>query len=378
MKKIIPSVIFTVAAAAGTILYIKKKFIEKNEIKLIELEEDNQESNNIQDCCPPRTYQSDEDIQENLKEQQDISNIDLSDEEVEENNEQDESIETQENLEQQQDISNIDLPDEEIKENNEQTESIQAQEDLEEQSDDLSVEKTENENLIDNSINDEINNIIDEIIQPQDEDEEVTIEEENQLLNQDNEEIEEAINDDEIDLVPLEDPTDELKIIDENKVEENLIDDIVNSLDEDDQNQQAVSDIEDIIDDEIEEIKEEDMTDEELIEYYSRQYPNISSKKIDLILKQIKLMQESVGPCDSISLLHYAIFDNKEQKDAYKAVAQIEGYEEEAADNENKLNLINVIENNRLALNHSILALASNINEYHGSYRGWAVINKTL
>lgn len=366
MKKIIPSVIFTVAAAAGTILYIKKKFIEKNEIKLIELEEDIPESETGQDYCEKEDI-SIECQPDNNDKQEDISDIDLSADEDEKDNESHD--ETNTDFKQQSAETELHLPEDD-------TEIAPYFE--QQPVDDLSIENTESENFIDNSINDEINNIIDEIIQPQDEDEEVTIEEENQLLNQDKEEIEKAINDDEIDLVPLEDPTDELKVIDENKVEENLIDDIVNSLDEDDQNQQAVSDIEDIIDDEIEGIKEEDMTDEELIEYYSRQYPNISSKKIDLILKQIKLMQESVSPCDSISLLHYAIFDNKEQKDAYKAVAQIEGYEEEATDNENELNLINVIENNRLALNHSILALASNINEYHGSYRGWAVINKTL
>lgn len=358
MKKIIPSVIFTVAAAAGTILYIKKKFIENNEIKLIELEEDIPENNNDQDYCEKDDIstecQPDIDIQENNDEQEDISNMDLSDD----------KDDTNEEFNQQSVEAELHLPEDDT-----ETDPYFEQQ----PADDLSIENTESENFIDNSINDEINNIIDEIIQPQDEDEEITIEEDNQLPNQDKEEIEEAINDNEIDLVPLEAPTDDLKIVDENKAEENLIDDIVNSLDETDQNQQAVDDIEDIIDDEIEEVKEEDMSDEELIEYYSRQYPNISPKKIDLILKQIRLMQESVSPCDSISLLHYAIFDNKEQKEAYKSVAKIEGYEEEECDKENELNLNNIVENNRLALNHSILALASNISEYHGSYRGWAV-----
>ncbi len=413
MKKIIPSLIFTAATVAGTILYIKKKFKEKNEIKLIEIEEKIREDE-------PKQYSSQwnapkDEITEKITEvtntidtivdgfKEEIQSVQKENdmEKETDSTQQEESeiiIESEEPIvaeEKQEEVSDVnpveedlrqeETAEEEIHNNDEQTEEVSsffsdedsAEPEIEEPLPDLQEKQTSEE---DQRINDEINSIIDEIIQPQDQEDEeeitidnIDVQEEVADEEEDTKEIEKVLNDDIPQLNPLEYADDTLKIVNENKRDENLIDDIISSIDEEDQNQQAMNDIEQLVEDEVATVKEEDLTDEELVEKYSQQFQPITAKKIGLILKQVRLMQQSIGDCSGITLLHYVIFDNEEEKNKYAEIAKIEGYEIEEGGNPNELHLINTLENNRLTLNHAILDLARNVGEFNGSYRGWAV-----
>ncbi len=67
-------------------------------------------------------------------------------------------------------------------------------------------------------------------------------------------------------------------------VDENTIDDLISNLEEQKANQQAMDDIEQLIEDEVKSIDESEMSDDELIEKFSKQYPHInSSLKVNLI-----------------------------------------------------------------------------------------------
>ncbi|MDO4378141.1 MAG: hypothetical protein Q4C64_03195 [Erysipelotrichia bacterium] len=459
MKKIIPSLIFTAATVAGTILYIKKKFKEKNEIKLIEIEEESQENDNEQ--FPSQWNATKDEIAEKITEvantigtivdgikeenqltqeknnteetnnvlQEEVPEIKPVDDDIPQEENHNTDVQTEEDIvepeiiieEKQEEIPEVksvddDLPQEENHNTDEQAEEDivepeiiieEKQEEIpevkpvdddlpqeenhntDEQAEEDIVEPEQNEPMFDSQekeiseeeqrINDEINSIIDEIIQPQNQEEDEIIidnidsHKETADKEEDTKEIEKVLNDDISQLNPLEYADDTLKIVDENKREENLIDDIISSIDEEDQNQQAMHDIEQLVEDEVETIKEEDLTDEELVEKYAQQFQPITAKKIDLILKQVRLMQKSIGDCNVITLLHYIIFDNEEEKEKYAEIAKIENYEIEKGAAPNELHLINTLENNRLTLNHAILDLARNVGEFHGSYRGWAV-----
>ena len=492
MKKIIPALIFTAAASAATLMYIKKKLSEKNEIELIELDEKQQLENDeeekdwqtnfdpfvekvsevtntidtivdgfkeelssgsqlfntgeqteipfeespveieIVEITPAQQEENqseevaptDDEVVETFVEIEDPFvnddvdpiNVVITDTGIIEEpivNENDEPVkfdedQTETNEEEmtwdetepqaEQDVTDQTaeietVPTEEVvepikeielqevwpEENEETPVEDQIQEEFESQEyEDTPVEEPVQEEIPSQDqvdaeqqrIVDEINDIINGIIEPMDEEEE-EITEENVTYTPEQQVNEEQNTSDELE--PLEYNEAPLEPLDEEKTAEIVINSIIDSVQEEDQNQQAMDDIEELIEDEVEQVDEEDMTHEELVEKYVHQFETINPRKIDMILTQIDLMRKTVGDCEYITLLHYIRFNSPENKNKYAAIAEVEGYTVEDSENATDLSLVNTLENSRHTLNLSILDLARNANEYNGAYRGWAV-----
>ena len=403
MKKIIPALIFTAAASTATLLYIKKKLTEKNEIKLIEIEE--KQDHNLEEEATNEWATSFDPLIEKVSEvtstidtivdglkeeitskeplidkldqaENDFIDENLLEEIAESNSEQFDSSEVADTIE-----NELDSLEQEVASTDQQFSTDELPDQIEE----LPVENIDQEEQIpfpemestdddQQKIVDEINEIINEIIQPTEEEtqdvlEETTTYDDNQP-QQVQEQTEQESN---VELDPIEFKDKPLDPLDAAKTAEIVINSIIDSVEEVDQNQQAMDDIEQLIEDEVEQVNEDEMTNEELVEKYSRQFESISPRKIELILKQIDLMRKSLDNAENITLQHYVKFDTQENRDKYKSIAQVEGYIVEDDEDPTKLLLVNTLENNRHTLNWSILDLARNVGEYNGSYRGWAV-----
>ncbi len=471
MKKIIPTLIFTAAASAATLMYIKKKLSEKNEIELIELDEKQQlekdeesdwqtnfdpfvekvsevtntidtivdgfkeelssESQLFDTVDETETPIEDSPAVIEIEEIEEVAPEDdpIDEEEVETDKDTDTEIDEAENIEDdfkesEEPIINEDVVpvkiDEDLTETNEEEQIrfdgepqveeentdqtiIPSQETIEEVSEQENEEPVEQQNESEETvveepvqeeiesapiekieeidfqneveaeqqrIADEIDNIINEIIESTEEEEEIT--EENVTYTPEEQQVNES-HDPSNELEPLEYNEAPLEPLDEEKTTEVVINSIIDSVQEEDQNQQAMDDIEELVEDEVEQVDEEDMTHEELVEKYVHQFETINPRKIDMILTQIDLMRKTVGDCEYITLLHYIRFNSAENKDRYAAIAEVEGYTVEENEIATDLSLVNTLENDRHTLNWSILDLARNANEYNGAYRGWAV-----
>lgn len=403
MKKIIPALIFTAAASTATLLYIKKKLTEKNEIKLIEIEEkkdhnlEEKETNEWTTSFDPLIEKVSEvtstidTIVDGLKEE--IANKEPIIDKVEQNENEfiDESLLdeiAESNIEESDTVEVVDTIENELEDFQRNYTDISQQfeaEDLPDKIEELPIEEIEQEEVIpfpemeptdddQQKIVDEINEIINEIIQPTEEEalddlqEAITYDDDQPQQVQEQTEQETSTE-----LDPIEFNDKPLDPLDTAKTAEIVINSIIDSVEEVDQNQQAMDDIEQLIEDEVEQVNEDEMTNEELVEKYSRQFESISPRKIELILKQIDLMRKSIANAENITLQHYVKFDTQENRDKYGFIAQVEGYIVENDENPTKLLLVNTLENNRHTLNWSILDLARNVGEYNGSYRGWAV-----
>ena len=388
MKKIIPALIFTAAAAGATAIYIKKKLFDNNKVKLIELEfqqdEDNPGSTEVQqqdevlvevNVLPQHETKVEETVEQN-------ENVELaSDTEEVDSIQEEESVEQSENVE--------------FVSDNEEVDSIQDEETV----DDVQNEEIEDEEVQDGLLTEE--EIVEEI-EPVISDEELSEIEQivDQFVTQQQSEKTESIADDhlsfqedQVDTVAqIDDITTEIDqiigdIINQDEtsnetlsqdeietiVDENTIDDLISNLEEQKANQQAMDDIEQLIEDEVKSIDESEMSDDELIEKFSKQYPAVSQKRISLILTTIDRMLDAVGKCDYITLQHFIEFEDEKQKESFSQISSTVGYEMEPSRKNKELILSAIVINNRLTIAHTILSLSDNAADYHGNYNGWAV-----
>lgn len=388
MKKIIPALIFTAAAAGATAIYIKKKLFDNNKVKLIELEfqqdEDNPGSTEVQqqdevlvevNVLPQHETKVEETVEQN-------ENVELASD-----NEEVNSIQDEETVEQSENV--------EFVSDNEEVDSIQDEETV----DDVQNEEIEDEDVQDGLLTEE--EIVEEI-EPVISDEELSEIEQivDQFVAQQQSEKTESIADDhlsfqedQVDTVAqIDDITTEIDqiigdIINQDEtsnetlgqdeietiVDENTIDDLISNLEEQKANQQAMDDIEQLIEDEVKSIDESEMSDDELIEKFSKQYPAVSQKRISLILTTIDRMLDAVGKCDYITLQHFIEFEDEKQKESFSQISSTVGYETEPSRKNKELILSAIVINNRLTIAHTILSLSDNAADYHGNYNGWAV-----
>ena len=388
MKKIIPALIFTAAAAGATAIYIKKKLFDNNKVKLIELE-----------------FQQDEDIPDSTEvHQQDEVLVEVNvlpqhETKVEE------SVEQNENVELASDTEEVDsIQEEESVEQSENVEFVSDNEEVDSIQDEETVDDVQNEEIEDEDVQDGLlteEEIVEEI-EPVISDEELSEIEQivDQFVTQQQSEKTESIADDhlsfqedQVDTVAqIDDITTEIDqiigdIINQDEtsnealgqdeietiVDENTIDDLISNLEEQKANQQAMDDIEQLIEDEVKSIDESEMSDDELIEKFSKQYPAVSQKRISLILTTIDRMLDAVGKCDYITLQHFIEFEDEKQKESFSQISSTVGYEMEPSRKNKELILSAIVINNRLTIAHTILSLSDNAADYHGNYNGWAV-----
>ena len=388
MKKIIPALIFTAAAAGATAIYIKKKLFDNNKVKLIELE-----------------FQQDEDIPDSTEVQQqdevlvEVNVLPQHETKVEE------SVEQNENVELASDNEKVDsIQDEETVEQSENVEFVSDNEEVDSIQDEETVDDVQNEEIEDAEVQDGLlteEEIVEEI-EPVISDEELSEIEQivDQFVTQQQSEKTESIADDhlsfqedQVDTVAqIDDITTEIDqiigdIINQDEtsnealgqdeietiVDENTIDDLISNLEEQKANQQAMDDIEQLIEDEVKSIDESEMSDDELIEKFSKQYPAVSQKRISLILTTIDRMLDAVGKCDYITLQHFIEFEDEKQKESFSQISSTVGYETEPSRKNKELILSAIVINNRLTIAHTILSLSDNAADYHGNYNGWAV-----
>ena len=412
MKKIIPALIFTAAAAGATAIYIKKKLFDNNKVKLIELEfqqdEDNPGSTEVHqqdevlvevNVLPQHETKVEESVEQN-------ENVELaSDNEKVDSIQDEETVEQNENVELASDTEEVDsIQEEESVEQSEKVEFVSDNEEVDSIQDEETVDDVQNEEIEDEDVQDGLlteEEIVEEI-EPVISDEELSEIEQivDQFVTQQQSEKTESIADDhlsfqedQVDTVAqIDDITTEIDqiigdIINQDEtsnealgqdeietiVDENTIDDLISNLEEQKANQQAMDDIEQLIEDEVKSIDESEMSDDELIEKFSKQYPAVSQKRISLILTTIDRMLDAVGKCDYITLQHFIEFEDEKQKESFSQISSTVGYEMEPSRKNKELILSAIVINNRLTIAHTILSLSDNAADYHGNYNGWAV-----
>ena len=412
MKKIIPALIFTAAAAGATAIYIKKKLFDNNKVKLIELEfqqdEDNPGSTEVHqqdevlvevNVLPQHETKVEESVEQN-------ENVELaSDNEKVDSIQDEETVEQNENVELASDTEEVDsIQEEESVEQSENVEFVSDNEEVDSIQDEETVDDVQNEEIEDEDVQDGLlteEEIVEEI-EPVISDEELSEIEQivDQFVTQQQSEKTESIADDhlsfqedQVDTVAqIDDITTEIDqiigdIINQDEtsnetlgqdeietvVDENTIDDLISNLEEQKANQQAMDDIEQLIEDEVKSIDESEMSDDELIEKFSKQYPAVSQKRISLILTTIDRMLDAVGKCDYITLQHFIEFEDEKQKESFSQISSTVGYEMEPSRKNKELILSAIVINNRLTIAHTILSLSDNAADYHGNYNGWAV-----
>ena len=388
MKKIIPALIFTAAAAGATAIYIKKKLFDNNKVKLIELEfqqdEDNPGSTEVHqqdevlvevNVLPQHEIKVEETVEQN-------ENVELASDNEEVNSIQDEeTVEQSENVEFVSDNEEVDSVQDEETVDDVQNEEIE----VEEVQDGLLTEEEiveEIEPVISDEELSEIEQIVDQFVTQQQsektenvtddhlsfqEDQVDTVAQIDDITTEIDQIIGDIINQDETSNEAL--GQDEIETI----VDENTIDDLISNLEEQKANQQAMDDIEQLIEDEVKSIDESEMSDDELIEKFSKQYPAVSQKRISLILTTIDRMLDAVGKCDYITLQHFIEFEDEKQKESFSQISSTVGYEMEPSRKNKELILSAIVINNRLTIAHTILSLSDNAADYHGNYNGWAV-----
>ena len=412
MKKIIPALIFTAAAAGATAIYIKKKLFDNNKVKLIELEfqqdEDIPDSTEVHqqdevlvevNVLPQHETKVEESVEQN-------ENVELaSDNEKVDSIQDEETVEQNENVELASDTEEVDsIQEEESVEQSENVEFVSDNEEVDSIQDEETVDDVQNEEIEDEEVQDGLlteEEIVEEI-EPVISDEELSEIEQivDQFVTQQQSEKTESIADDhlsfqedQVDTVAqIDDITTEIDqiigdIINQDEtsnealgqdeietiVDENTIDDLISNLEEQKANQQAMDDIEQLIEDEVKSIDESEMSDDELIEKFSKQYPAVSQKRISLILTTIDRMLDAVGKCDYITLQHFIEFEDEKQKESFSQISSTVGYEMEPSRKNKELILSAIVINNRLTIAHTILSLSDNAADYHGNYNGWAV-----
>lgn len=388
MKKIIPALIFTAAAAGATAIYIKKKLFDNNKVKLIELEfqqdEDNPGSTEVQqqdevlvevNVLPQHETKVEETVEqnENVELASDTEEVDsIQDEETVEQSENVEFVSDNEEVDSVQDEDTVDdLQNEEIEVEDVQDGLLTEEEIVEEIEPVISDEElSEIEQIVDQFVtqqqSEKTESIADDHLSFQ-EDQVDTVAQIDDITTEIDQIIGDIINQDETSNETL--GQDEIETV----VDENTIDDLISNLEEQKANQQAMDDIEQLIEDEVKSIDESEMSDDELIEKFSKQYPAVSQKRISLILTTIDRMLDAVGKCDYITLQHFIEFEDEKQKESFSQISSTVGYETEPSRKNKELILSAIVINNRLTIAHTILSLSDNAADYHGNYNGWAV-----
>ena len=392
MKKIIPALIFTAAAAGATAIYIKKKLFDNNKVKLIELEfqqdEDNPDSTEVHqqdevlvevNVLPQHETKVEESVEQHEK-------VELASDNEEVNSIQDEeTVEQSENVEFVSDNEEVDSIQDEETVDDVQNEEIEDVEQIEDVHDGLLTEEEiveEIEPVISDEELSEIEQIVDQFVTQQQSEKTESIADDHLSLQEDQVDTVAQIDDitteiDQIigDIINQDETSNETLNQDEIEtiVDENTIDDLISNLEEQKANQQAMDDIEQLIEDEVKSIDESEMSDDELIEKFSKQYPAVSQKRISLILTTIDRMLDAVGKCDYITLQHFIEFEDEKQKESFSQISSTVGYETEPSRKNKELILSAIVINNRLTIAHTILSLSDNAADYHGNYNGWAV-----
>ena len=392
MKKIIPALIFTAAAAGATAIYIKKKLFDNNKVKLIELEfqqdEDNPDSSEVHqqdevlvevNVLPQHETKVEETAEQN-------ENVELaSDNEEVDSIQDEETVEQSENVEFASDNEEVDSIQDEETVDDVQNEEIEDVEQSEEVQDGLLTEEEiveEIEPVISDEELSEIEQIVDQFVTQQQSEKTESIADDHLSFQEDQVDTVAQIDDitteiDQIigDIINQDETSNETLGQDEIEtiVDENTIDDLISNLEEQKANQQAMDDIEQLIEDEVKSIDESEMSDDELIEKFSKQYPAVSQKRISLILTTIDRMLDAVGKCDYITLQHFIEFEDEKQKESFSQISSTVGYETEPSRKNKELILSAIVINNRLTIAHTILSLSDNAADYHGNYNGWAV-----
>ena len=132
---------------------------------------------------------------------------------------------------------------------------------------------------------------------------------------------------------------------------------------------------EEIVDDSFEEapVVEKVETVKDIVPEYNP-FPHLTENKVKSIKDKVNVMLNVVSPCREVELLHYVIFSNKNDFNAYRAIAFGLGYEVESQINDNgEVYLSNTVVADKDKLNHSILTLADTLSAYNGTYKGWKV-----
>ena len=407
MKKIIPAVVVTAAAVAAAITYIKKKLDKQNKVNFIEVEV---QPKNPYKKAMEKVSSTAESIVSVSKEIL-IETVDTVGDIVETFIENPADLsgiveEVKEGIEEIQEIiSDTKNP------NDEKTSEVE--DDVKEESEGV-VEQAllinsivadiinEEEKFINESISQEIEKLIDEVIEVEEpvleesteeivvetnDEEDISVEQEMEeiALQVQQEHIEELLTAtmEETPLAPIDLPQDDnetiLKIVDEQVGEINLINDIIESLEEDDSVEVAIEDLEEIVETAIHEepieIDDSLMTEEQFLDKCIISYPGIKDSKIRLIIKQVGVMLDTVDVSKALNLQHFATFDSVKDKDRYASIAAIEGLHVAHSDNDNELIILNTLDTNRISLCKSILQLAQDLTEYNGSYKGWTVVS---
>ena len=84
-------------------------------------------------------------------------------------------------------------------------------------------------------------------------------------------------------------------------------------------------------------------------------------------------MIKAIGPCNTITLQHFAVFENPKNLEIYKLIATSLGYSVTEPNEKNEIFMTKECENGIEKLGNEILTLADTISAYNGSYRGWRV-----
>ncbi len=369
MKKIIPALIFTAAAAGATAIYIKKKLFDNNKVKLIELEfqqdEDNPDSTEVHqqdevlvevNVLPQHETKVEESVEQHEK-------VELASDNEEVNSIQDEeTVEQSENVEFVSDNEEVDSIQDEETVDDVQNEEIEDVEQIEDVHDGLLTEEEiveEIEPVISDEELSEIEQIVDQFVTQQQSEKTESIADDHLSLQEDQVDTVAQIDDitteiDQIigDIINQDETSNETLNQDEIEtiVDENTIDDLISNLEEQKANQQAMDDIEQLIEDEVKSIDESEMSDDELIEKFSKQYPAVSQKRISLILTTIDRMLDAVGKCDYITLQHFIEFEDEKQKESFSQISSTVGYETEPSRKNKELILSAIVINNRLTI----------------------------
>lgn len=103
-------------------------------------------------------------------------------------------------------------------------------------------------------------------------------------------------------------------------------------------------------------------------------FPHLTENKVNSIKNKILSMMGVIGPCRELELLHYIVFANRSDFEAYRKVALDLRFEVDEDINDNgEVYLSNTVVADIEKLNHSILTLADTVSAYRGSYKGWKV-----
>jgi len=116
------------------------------------------------------------------------------------------------------------------------------------------------------------------------------------------------------------------------------------------------------------------MTDAELVEKFTTDYPVLTENKVLSIIKQLKLMYETVDPnAECVRLQHYIAFADEETRETFAFDAADKGFNVEKENNNFNLYISNVIDNNFDDITIMIMQLAAASVDYSGKYKGWAL-----